>query len=46
MVPRTILRQLARLRWRERCLCFTWGVALAGVALLALGGGLSDRLGG
>lgn len=27
MTPPTILRQLSRLRWRERSLGFTWGVA-------------------
>src|SRR6266542_337920 len=37
MVPRTIKKQLARLRWRERCLRLIWGgarwLALALVAL-------------
>ncbi len=38
MVPRTILRQLSRLRWRERSLRFTWGAARwLAVVLIVLG---------
>src|SRR2546423_12089353 len=49
MVPSTILRQLARLRWRERLLRFSWGsarwlaVALIVLALACLADWLGDR---
>ena len=49
MVPRTIKRGLARLRWRERWLRLSWGLtrwlalALAALALCCLTDWLLDR---